>query len=292
MFDETGQVIQDQSYYPFGMSMGESLTFDMPSSLPDNKYLYNGKEIQMDFDLGWYDYGARFYDPALGRWHVLDPLAEEAYSWTPFRYGFNNPLSYTDPTGMLEDWVEKDDGTVYWDDKATSQETTKKGETYLGENVVVLEGASVDENGNVDEDINEATISLYTPENKEGPTATMEGNTVSADGDKYATVAEGTMDGKKTTYKGTPAILINDGGKVPTTKENPNPESDYHGQKFANEILLHAGNKNYRRLTTSEGKAISEGCQTGCSGDRTSYLKFMKKVPANTNIKIVLKRNK
>jgi hypothetical protein len=74
MFDETGQVLQDQSYYPYacialgdGMSMGEALTFHMPSSLPDNNYLYNGKELQDDFDLGWYDYGARFYDPQIGQ---------------------------------------------------------------------------------------------------------------------------------------------------------------------------------------------------------------------------------
>ncbi|MBN3584569.1 hypothetical protein JYB64_19415 [Algoriphagus aestuarii] len=49
-----------------------------------------------------YDYGARLYDPAIGRWFVVDPLAELAPDWTPYRYGFNNPMKYTDPTGMFE----------------------------------------------------------------------------------------------------------------------------------------------------------------------------------------------
>jgi hypothetical protein len=136
-----------------------------------------------------------------------------------------------DPTGMSADWVENKEGEVYWDENATSQSTTKEGETYLGKNVIIEEGASVDNEGNVTEEINEATIALYTPENKEGLTATMDGNTVSADGDKYATVAAGTMEGEKTTYKNTPAILINNGGKVPTTKPNPNSKSDYYGEQ-------------------------------------------------------------
>jgi RHS repeat-associated protein len=99
MFSQTGEVLQDQSYYPFGMSMGEALTFDMPSTLPDNKYLYNGKELQNDFGLGWYDYGAMFYDPTLGRWHAVDPMAEAYNRESPYTYVKNNPLIFVDPDG-------------------------------------------------------------------------------------------------------------------------------------------------------------------------------------------------
>ncbi len=49
-----------------------------------------------------YDYGKRFYDPSLGRWHVPDPVAEWAYDWSPYRYAFNNPVSYFDPNGLFE----------------------------------------------------------------------------------------------------------------------------------------------------------------------------------------------
>jgi RHS repeat-associated protein len=100
MFSQTGEVLQDQSYYPFGMIMGEALTFDMPSNLPDNKYLYNGKELQMDFDLGWYDYGARFYDPAIARFHTIDPKAENYSFQSPYVYAANDPVKFVDVDGM------------------------------------------------------------------------------------------------------------------------------------------------------------------------------------------------
>ncbi|MBK9565704.1 MAG: RHS repeat-associated core domain-containing protein [Saprospiraceae bacterium] len=48
------------------------------------------------------DYGARFYDASVGRFISSDPLSELAPGWTPYRYAFNNPISYTDPTGMFE----------------------------------------------------------------------------------------------------------------------------------------------------------------------------------------------
>ena len=83
------QVVQEWQYYPFGMEM---TWFSGGSST--NKYLYNGKELEIAFDLNWYDYGARFYDPALGRFHSVDPKAEDFQFQSPFVYASNNPILF------------------------------------------------------------------------------------------------------------------------------------------------------------------------------------------------------
>ncbi|MBW6479324.1 MAG: RHS repeat-associated core domain-containing protein, partial [Bacteroidales bacterium] len=83
---------QITDYYPFGMEIPVS-------GNSDNQLKYNGKEFQMEAKLEWYDYGARFYDPALGRFHTTDAFAEKYYSFSPYQYGANNPVLFIDING-------------------------------------------------------------------------------------------------------------------------------------------------------------------------------------------------
>jgi len=98
-FNQKGTTLQDNSYYPFGMSLGESLTYT-DNTTSENKYLYNGKELQDDFGLGWYDYGARMYDAEVGRFPGIDPKANLFYWVSPYNYAENSPISNIDLWGL------------------------------------------------------------------------------------------------------------------------------------------------------------------------------------------------
>jgi RHS repeat-associated protein len=100
--DDQGQLatIQESHYYPFGMLIPSISASHSAGALRQNRYLYNGKELQDDFGLNWYDYGARFYDAQIGRFHSVDPLTEKNHRNTPYSYAANNPIKYIDWMGM------------------------------------------------------------------------------------------------------------------------------------------------------------------------------------------------
>jgi RHS repeat-associated protein len=97
------KVTQENSYYGFGMTFLTS-----PVSLPTtpNKQLYNGgSEWQNDFGNNtlpnYYQTFYRNYDPAIGRFVGVDPVAESAESMTSYQYAGNNPIMMNDPMGDL-----------------------------------------------------------------------------------------------------------------------------------------------------------------------------------------------
>ncbi|WP_305983550.1 RHS repeat-associated core domain-containing protein [Roseivirga thermotolerans] len=91
------KILQEDHYYPFGLSIS-ALSSTGPLSKP-NQFKYNGKELNEEFDLNWYDYGARNYDAQLGRWFNVDPLAYVYLEQSPYHYSYNNPLNFRDPDG-------------------------------------------------------------------------------------------------------------------------------------------------------------------------------------------------
>jgi RHS repeat-associated protein len=106
--NQSGTIEQATDYYPYGLSFSNN-------NLTKNRYLYNGKEIQNQTlssqFFGMYDYGARYYDPVIGRWMGVDPLTVKMPNWTPYRYAFNNPLRYIDINGLIE-WPVKGTSAV------------------------------------------------------------------------------------------------------------------------------------------------------------------------------------
>ncbi len=93
--DAEGNVEEVNDYYPFGGLMSNATGNDF------QRYKYNGKELDRKAGLNWYDYGARFYDPGIGRFMTVDPQSEKLYHWNSYNYCIGNPVKLVDKDGEL-----------------------------------------------------------------------------------------------------------------------------------------------------------------------------------------------
>lgn len=113
-----------------------------------NKYLYNGKELLSDHNLNLYDHGARMYDPVIGRWGVVDPLADhpQQIGISPYAGFNNNPILYNDPDGRLPIipiiWAAYEVGSAIYDGyqayKTVSDKNASSGEKAAAVGGVIL----------------------------------------------------------------------------------------------------------------------------------------------------------
>gem|GEM_PF-3221828 len=164
--DGSPEVLDTNDYYPFGMNF---LNSDLVSYLaqPWSKYKYNGKELQ---ETGMYAMDFRHYMPDIGRFTGIDRLTELAPGINPYRFGFNNPINFSDPTGLFETRKEAreyrrehdirgsinraEDGSYAINDKSNGVSYTKgteaSQETFANDGVqesVLLTGKKSENNG-------------------------------------------------------------------------------------------------------------------------------------------------
>jgi RHS repeat-associated protein len=166
---ENNEIIEENNYYPFGLKHQGYNTSNAFSNFAYN-YKYNGKELQDELGLNMYDYGARNYDPALGRWMNIDPLAETSRRFSPYAYALNNPVFFIDPDGMeakgadgltMSEWANKNrrnmdkmaggDGidiksmTYSTEDERAQNEKEKGKSTATAGDVEMIDDASFDD---------------------------------------------------------------------------------------------------------------------------------------------------
>ena len=143
VISQSGTVEETSHYYPFGGVFASAGNVQ--------PYKYNGKELDSKKGLNWYDYGARHYDAALGRFTTNDRFAEKYYSMSPYQYGANNPVNNIDvngdtivvnpnPNGLIDNVrIFFGFDTKYQKDVKADLQQLKKDDKEIGEMIIELE---------------------------------------------------------------------------------------------------------------------------------------------------------
>jgi RHS repeat-associated protein len=200
-------VEQLEDYYPFGLTFN---SYSRENSVVQD-YKFNGKEEQTELGLGWLDYGARIYQPELGRWGAADLLSENSISITPYHYVGNSPIAFLDPNGL--DWfyykTEGDeDAAWHWQEGSEYEHSytykDKDGKEQTGS--IKLQGvkAAIVFDGREGENLGEgnslygegaqlASVTVYGPSGADD-IETYEGYTLSTDPSRFGVVESNSTD--------------------------------------------------------------------------------------------------
>ena len=105
-----GRCWRENHYYPFGLTLAGISDKALKTQYAENKYRYNGgndlqnKEFSDGSGLEGYDATFRMYDPQIGRFWQIDPLADINENSSPYSFVANNPIKYNDPSGLDTNW--------------------------------------------------------------------------------------------------------------------------------------------------------------------------------------------
>ncbi len=113
------EIIEENNFFPFGLKhWGYNNVVSSNGNSLAQQWKFGGKQLDQSLGLETYDFGARNYDPAIGRWMNVDPLADQMRRHSPYNYAFDNPIYFVDYDGMAPvDWIKNiDTGVVTWKD--------------------------------------------------------------------------------------------------------------------------------------------------------------------------------
>src|SRR6266404_8681724 len=123
----TGPLLQEQSYYPFGLQMS-GISDKAINKLNSQNIFNGGVELEEDYGVNLYSTFYRQYDPQIGRFSGVDILSERSAGVSAYQFGINNPVSFNDPWGDFYSYMDAQGSK--WHHRDPLEGTVSEGQQY------------------------------------------------------------------------------------------------------------------------------------------------------------------